>query len=236
MSYCRDVDLVLDNGRDIDNFFDVSLSDDDKKEVKDRARERAFNYINDRYLRGKTVVPARHIPNLKEVERDLVIGNFFSAAFSQEGPNRSDWSQFYLDRAEDALKNLRFGASAEDVFADPENTGNGTVGNIEVNDLLTRTETWILRASNDSKFDVYGSLSGYLRELTVGERYPEKDWTWALGDYGFDRYRTDMRWEEFPISLTITAGSIAFVQDDKFTFKTYAASYYRQDSDRIKRA
>jgi hypothetical protein len=67
-TYSGDEDIVLDTGRSIDVFLDVSLTDLEKTGIKQKARERAFNRINDSYLRGKTVIPAVHIPTLKDVE------------------------------------------------------------------------------------------------------------------------------------------------------------------------
>jgi hypothetical protein len=145
-TYSGDEDIVLDTGRSIDVFLDVSLTDLEKTGIKQKARERAFNRINDSYLRGKTVIPAVHIPTLKDVEKDFVITDLLRGAFVQETPNRSEWAKDYEERAMDRMKSLRFGASAEDAAPDPENVGDGYIDEVVTNDFSTRTETWILRA------------------------------------------------------------------------------------------
>lgn len=233
-TYCKDSDLLLDNGKDLDELFLPSLSDDQIIDMKSRLRQRIFDHINDNYLVGRTAVPAMHIPALKGIERDLVIASLLRAAFTMEGPNRSDWSRDYEDRAVKALENLRFGSSVDNVFEDPNNTGNGTISNIVTNDETTRTETWIIRARNSTEFSVHGSITGYLRSLTVDVPYPEKDWSHLYEDYNFStEYSADIRYEEYPILLKINSGNIAFADDDKFTFRTYAASFRKNLGGKI---
>jgi hypothetical protein len=233
-TYCGDEDLVLDTGRSVDTLLDATLSDNEKKEVKQKARERAFNRINDDYLRGKTVIPAVHIPTLRDVEKDFVLTDLLRGAFVMETPNRSEWAKDFEERAMDRMKNLKFGASAEDAVPDSQNTGDGYIEEIVTNEHSTRTETWILRALDSTKFSIYGSQTGGLPLATVGERYPEKDWGGYTSDYNFT-YQPggDLRFELYPISFLITAGDIAFAQDDKFVIKTYAASFYRNISGKL---
>ena len=69
MTYCKDEDLVMDTGKSVDSLLDVSLSDNEKKKIKEKARIRAYNKINDHHLRGKTAIPAVHIPGLLEIEK-----------------------------------------------------------------------------------------------------------------------------------------------------------------------
>jgi len=233
-TYCGDEDLVLDTGRSIDAFFDVSLTDNEKKELKQKARERSFNRINDDYLRGKTVIPAVHIPSLKDIEKDFVLTDLLRGAFTQETPNRSEWAKDYEERAMDRIKKIRFGASAEDAVPNSQNTGDGYIDEIVTNDTSTRTETWILRATQSDRFSVYGSQSGGLPQAEVGERYPEKDWGGYMSDYNFT-YQPggDQRFEIYPISFLITQGDTEFVQDDKFIIKAYSASFFRNISGKI---
>lgn len=233
-TYCNNDELILDTGKSLDGYFDVSLTDLEKLEQKERARIRAFNFINENYLRGKTAVPALHIPALKQVEIDLVIADLMADSFSMEMANTSDWAEKYKERAAKALESLRYKASVDDIVADSENTGNGKVTNIEVKDDFTRTERWILRASSATTFTVYGTLHGYLSNLEVGTKYPEKDWSSIIKDYGLTLNR-EIRFEEFPISLTITASDIAFSQDDKFMFSTFSASYYKNRNGKLLR-
>ena len=233
-TYCGDEDLILDTGRSIDVFFDSSLAELEIKEMKQKARERSFNRINDDYLRGRTVIPAVHIPTLKDVEKDFVITDLLRGAFTQETPNRSEWAKDYEERAINRMKTLRFGASAEDASPDPENVGDGYIDEIVTNDMSTRTEVWILRALDSTKFSVYGSQTGGLPQAQVGVKYPERDWGGYTSDYNFT-YQPggDMRFEVYPISFTIVAGDTAFSQHDKFVIKTYASSFYKAISGRI---
>jgi hypothetical protein len=151
-----------------------------------------------------------------------------------ETSNTSEWSKKYEERAIDSLANMRYGASAEDVLPDKQNTGNGTVGEIVVNDDFTMSETWTLKANTADKFAVYGNVTGYLRELTVGAIYPEKAWGTTIDDYGFENIMYNaVRYAQYPIGLLITVGSIPFVDGDKFVFKTYAASYLRRMSGKL---
>lgn len=233
-TYCTNSDLVLDSGKSLDAYLDVALTDEQKTTQKNKARERAYNFINDTYLVGRMVIPASHIPGLKQIEIDLVIADLMTDSFSMETANVSEWMEKYKERAEKTLENLRFDSSSENATADLENTGNGTVSAIVTNDNFTRTEKWILRASNATTFIVYGTLHGYLADLEVGTKYPEKDWSSIIKDYGLTLAR-ELRFEEFPISLTITAGDTAFIQDDKFIFSTFAASYYKNRSGKILR-
>jgi len=233
-TYCKDSDLILDNGRELDEIFLPSLSDDDITSMKARLRLRIFNHINDNYLMGRTAVPAMHIPALNGIERDLVIASLLRAAYTMEGPNRSDWSRDYEERAVKSLENLRFSASVDNVFEDPGNTGDGTISNIITNDETTRTETWIIGARTATEFSIHGSITGYLRALTVDVDYPEKDWSHLYEDYNFStEYSADIRFEEYPISLLINSGDTAFVDNDKFTFRTYAASFRKNLGGKI---
>jgi hypothetical protein len=230
MTYCRDEDLVLDTGRSIDAMLDNSLNDNQKKAVKEDARTNAFNIINDQHLLGKTAIPAGHIPTLKEIEKHLALSLLLRGAYTLESPNRSEWIQDYEDKAIDALGKLRFCASAEDVVPDEENTGDGTVTEVRVIDEVTMTETWVLKAISSTEFSVYGTKTGYLRLLTVDIMYPEKDWVKFRKDYNFiyPENDADLKPELYPIRLTVNSGNTDFVEGDKFTFRTFSASYRHQ--------
>ncbi|KKM21942.1 hypothetical protein LCGC14_1630360 [marine sediment metagenome] len=230
-TYCVNADIVLDSGKSIDSLLDADLSSSEKTERKDAARLRAYNKINEQYLVGKTPIPATHIAALKEIEIDLVISDIMTGAFSGEITNVSDWTEKYMERAKETLENLRFDASSESAVADSQNTGDGTVGTIVVNDHFTVTELWTLIAQNLNVFTVRGSLTGPLPNLTVGNAYPEKDWGTVVNDYGLILHIRE--YEAYPIYLTVTAGATDFVQYDRFTFKTFAASYYRQRDGNI---
>jgi len=226
-TYCRSADLYLDNGKSLDSYLDVSLTDLEKTNFKEDARQRSFEFINNRFLYGRTAVPALHVPSLKNIEKDLVIADILAASFTGASSNVSEWEGKYRERAMEALENLRFVSSVEDVVPDSQNTGNGIVSEVVTNDDFTMTELWTLSALTDSSFRVHGSLHGYLRYLDVGDQYPEKSWTGRLSDYGLN-LEHGLRYEQYPISLLITAGSTDFVEGDRFTFNTYSASFYRQ--------
>lgn len=230
-TYCVNADIVLDSGKSIDSLLDAELSSRQKAARKDAARLRAYNKINEQYLAGRTLIPATHIATLKEIEIDLVISDIMTGSFSMEMTNVSDWTEKYVERAKEALENLRFDASSEDASADSQNTGDGTVGTIVVNDHFTVTELWTLIAQNQNVFTVRGSLTGPLPNLNVGNAYPEKDWGTVINDYGLILHIRE--YEAYPIYLTVTGGSADFVQYDRFTFKTFAASYYRQRDGNI---
>jgi len=233
-TYCRSADLYLDNGKDISNYLEVSLTDLQKINFKEDVRQRTFEFINDRYLYGRTAVPALHIPSLKNIEKDLVIADILAASFTGASSNVSEWEGKYRERALESLDNLRFVSSVDDVVPDDQNTGNGIVSEIKTNDDFTMTELWTLSALNSTTFRIHGSLHGYLRYLEVGNQYPEKSWTGKLSDYGLN-LEHGMKYEQYPISILISAGTTSFVEGDRFTFNTYSASFFRQRVGKIKR-
>lgn len=231
-TYCSNSDLVLDNGKSVDAFLDSSLSKSNKTSRKDSARDRAYNYINDRYLRGRTVIPASHILALKQIEIDLVIADLMTGAFASEEFSQSDWTEKYKERAEEALQNIRFDASYEAAEANSQNTGDGTVTGISVNNLFTKTEVWTLTALSATQFSVRGTITGNLPNADVGTAYPEKEWTsQGVMDYGL--ILSSRNYEEYPVYFTINAGDTAFVQYDRFTIRVYSASYFRMREGNI---
>jgi hypothetical protein len=138
-TYCTNADLYLDNGQSVDEYFIADLSEEDKTTRKDAARERGYNKINDNYLRGKTAIPATHIANLEQIEIDLVISDILFGAYTGGIANVSEWATEYKSRAEQALADIRFDASADAAAADSQNTGDGTVS-ISTNNAFTLTE------------------------------------------------------------------------------------------------
>ncbi len=234
-TYCENDDLRLDTGKAIDEFMDIELSSSERESYKDTARERAYNTINN-MIDGKTLVPATHIPMLKQIEIDLVVSDVMSGAFSGETANASEWVEKYSQRANDALENLKFSASGTTPAANSDNVGDGIVSAVTIFDDYTMTEQWTLTAINATTFQVVGSVTGRIYDLDVGESYPQKDWTvGTYEDYHFT-YRQTLYYDNYPFRLTITAGAIPFVQYDRFTFKTYSASYFRQRTGKIIRA
>ena len=120
-------------------------------------------------------------------------------------------------------------------MADSENVGNGTLTVLALNDVYTQTETWLFTANSATQFSVYGTASGNIQSLTVDVRYPEKDWTTLNRDYGFDIVKS-MKWIEFPFYIIINSGTIPFVQNDKFTLKTYGSTGQFARVEKIGRA
>jgi hypothetical protein len=237
-TYSQNSDLVLYNGISVDDpehgFFISGLSQSEKDALMDRARLKAYNFINDKYLKNKTALPATHIPGLKEIETDLVISYLIRDSHVQETMNQSEWEPKY-QQAVEALKTLEFDASNNAPVADGENVGNGALVIYALNDDFTKTERWLFVASNASQFHVRGSVSGVYPTLTVNKRYPEKSWT-TLGisrDYGFTTFRPI--WSEYPFYIEIQAGTIPFVQNDKFTLETFASNSHYSAIGKIRR-
>ena len=233
MTYATNADYLLDSGQNVSLFMDVELTDEEKEKQKSNSGERAYNIIND-YLNGKTVIPARHIRIVKQIEIDFVLADVMTGAYTMETSNVSDWIEKYSSRAKEALNNIRYKASAEDVVANAENTGNGTIGAIVTNDMFTQTEQWILTCVSSTQFSIFGSVTGYLQNVTIGTQYPEADWTGQVGDYNFNS-QAYPRFEQYPVSFKIENGSTVFVANDKFTFKTYQASFLINTSGRLER-
>jgi hypothetical protein len=225
-TYSENSDLVLLNGISIDDpesgFFKTGLTTEQQTALMDKARLKAYNFINDKYLATKTKIPATHIPSLKEIEIDLVFAFMIRDSYVQQDYNQSEWQPKYEESVK-LLENISFDASNEDPVADPENIGNGTLTVISLNDEYTQTETWVFTANSATIFSVYGTASGNLASLTVNVNYPERDWNTFDRDYGFGTVAS-MRWIEFPFYLIINSGSIPFVQNDKFTLKTYGST------------
>lgn len=232
-TYCRNDELFLDTGQSIDDFFKVGLTDIEKTRLKINARQRAFEFINSK-IEGRTALPAYHIPSLVSVEKDLVIADMIAAAFSMNTANTSDWEVKYRERANNLLEKLRFCASSEDSVPDSQNVGNGYLSEVRTNDDFTMKETWVLKALNAAKFSVHGSLHEWLREAEVGQSYPLKDWTSSMNDYGIT-IAGNLRYEEFPISFKIVAGTVPFVDGDRFIFRTYSASFFKQRVGSVQR-
>jgi hypothetical protein len=188
---------------------------------KSRARVRAFNFINSKYLVGKTKVPAWHIAKLNEIEIDLVIANLVGSSLTGTVMNESDWPEVFKKRAIEHLENLRWDASVEPPTADASNTGNGTVI-ITPNDNYTITEKWVLTAVSATQFYAVGEVTGPLPEITVGQQYPA-NWKYEQPE---NYAEAGLAYEEFPFSIMITAGSTPFIRYDRFTFRTFSSSYY----------
>ena len=230
-TYSTNADLKFDNGSPL--RYPTELTTVEVEELKDSARERAYNYINDAYLFGNTAIPATHIHSLKQVEVDLVIADWIQSSFFQETANESANKELYRSRAEATLQNLKFDAFAEVPEPDSQNVGNGTVTILKVNEFTAMTDFWTLEAQNATDFFVYGNRSGSLPNATVDVQYPEKDLSSYSSDYGFRTMQLD--YSKYPFQMIINSGSIPFERYDRFTFKIYQSSNYRNTLGFIKR-
>lgn len=231
ITYSTNADLKFDNGSELE--YPTELSVAEVEALKDSARERAYNYINDAFLFGKTAIPATHIPSLKQAEIDLVIADWIQSSFFQETSNESANEELYRSRAERTLQNLKFDAFAEIPEPDSQNVGNGTVTILKINEFTAITELWTLEAQNTTDFQVYGSTTGSLPNATVDITYPEKDLSSRSSDYGFKIRAMD--YSKYPFQMIINSGSIPFERYDRFTFKIYKSSNYRNSTGYIVR-
>lgn len=222
-TYASNSEIVLDTGRPITALLDEDLSSAEQQSVIRTSRERAFNKIN-ATLRGKTAIPAFHVPALKQVEIDYVISDLIISAYTLETVNQSEWAEKYKVRADEVLTALQFEASAETPVAYRGNTGNGRLAIIDVFSEHARTEIWTFRALNATEFSVTGSVSGTFPNLDVGNDYPDKTWTsGSMLDYGI-RISNYPTVGNTPFACKITAGTTAFEQGDVFTFQMYASA------------
>jgi hypothetical protein len=237
-TYSTNSELTLLNGIAIDDtesgFFKSGLTSGQRTTLMDAARLKAYNFINDGYLVNRTVIPASHISSLKQIEIDLVFAFMIRDSYVQQDYNQSEWQSKYEESIK-LLENIQFDASNEDPVADSENVGNGTLTVFGLNDDYTQTETWVFTANSATQFSVYGTASGDIQTLTVDTKYPEKDWTTLNRDYGFNTVKS-MRWIEFPFYIIINSGTIPFVQNDKFTLKTYGSTEQFARVEQIGRA
>jgi len=223
-TYSTNADLILDNGKALNEFMASGMTASQRAKFFDAARLKAYNIINTHdMLRNKTKIPATHIDLLKQVEIDMVIGLILAGAYTQETTNISEWPQTYSARAKELLDGINYGATYEDPDAQADNVGNGTV-EVWTEDEYTLTEIWMLNAESAISFSVYGAVTGLLPSLDVGVRYPEQDWVYGPEDYGLVANWSRLHYSQFPIKLLVTEGAIPFQQDDKFLIKTWSSS------------
>lgn len=238
-TYTVNSDIVLIDGKTVDSYFQGDISDAEIILQKNAARDRAYQEINQRWLKGKTAVPASHISSeLKYIEIDLVISSLLGSTFTQNKSNESDWVGYYRRRAESALKSLRIPASADTPSAHSDNTGDGTVTINQISDQFTETEYWELVCISSTYFSVYGSKSGALENIEIGQYYPPLDRVAGSTDYGMGKRlfnERSFRWVEFPFHCTLVQGSTSFVLYDRFTFWTYSSTYRNQPSRNLYR-
>jgi len=227
-TYASNSEIKFDTGRAITTLLDEELSANEQQNVIRVARERAYNRINAK-LRGKTAIPAFHVPSLKQVEIDYVISDLVTGAYTLEVVNQSEWAEKYMERADEVLATLVFEASAERPVADRSNVGDGTLKIIDVFSEYAKTEVWTFTATSSTEFSVYGSVSGAFPALTVDTEYPEREWATGIGnDYGLQlqAYPAPGR---TPFSCKINEGNTPFEKYDVFTVKIFASEESRQN-------
>lgn len=98
-------------------------------------------------------------------------------------------------------------------FPEPDagNTGTGTCSDVSTSPTDTIDEQWEIRLTSSSAFDVY-------RDSGTGDD-PSQSQSWTQDGSGTvgTQYSSGTR----GISFTVTAGGTAFVDGDKFTFRSY---------------
>ena len=226
-TYASNAEIKFDTGRSVLMLLDEDLTTTEQQNVIRVARERAYNRIN-AMIRGKTAIPAFHVPVLKQVEIDFVISDLVVGAYTMQTLNQSDWAEKYSSRAEEALATLIFEASAEKPVVYRGNTGDGRLKIIDVFSEIAKTEIWNFTAISTTEFSVTGSVSGSFPTLTVDTEYPEKDWASGTSmDYGLT-LNSYPAVGNTPYSCKITQGNTDFVKGDNFTVKIYASETSRQ--------
>jgi hypothetical protein len=231
-TYSSNRDIVLYTGQQLkfaDDINSASISN-----LLDTTRVQAYNYINSK-LRGRTAVPATDsavTAQLKDIERNFVIGWLLGAGLSGERNSNSDWPAFYLELAEKALDNLSFPATASSPTAESYNTGNGVLTITALNDEFTRTERWELMYSGNNYFSVNGSKSGRLPSMKVGENYPDEKVLSSYDEYDSTLSST-LRYHEYPFYATISAGSTDWALYDRIIFYTFASSFRDKITDSL---
>jgi hypothetical protein len=234
-TYSKNADLILPNGESLTDYFREDIEENKVEELLNTSRLAAFNEINDEYLRGKTAVPAWHISSLHDIEKLMVFVRLLNSSFVQSSSNVSDWVTEFKESYKDRLKALRFPSSASEIKKARTNSGNGYISFLETKDQFTRTEFWTLTALSKREFVPYGTRTGALPNVIVGEVYPSKDWVpGGFSDYGFDRKSKGAG--DFPFVLEIKQGDTPFEYGDRFEFYTYAAHGKIETVGRIDRA
>lgn len=94
-------------------------------------------------------------------------------------------------------------------IANAGNTGNGTITEIATKPLETVSENWTVTLTGAAAFGVVGSVSGAQAGGTVGTEYTS---------------------DSDEIKFTITAGGVAFINGDSFTFTTYQYPEYTTEN------
>jgi len=102
-------------------------------------------------------------------------------------------------------ENLNIYPSALIPIANTGNTGNGTITEIATKPFETVSENWTVTLTGAAAFGVVGSVSGAQAGGTVGTGYTS---------------------DNNEIKFTITAGGVAFINGDSFTFTTYQYPEY----------
>ena len=211
--------LVFPNGAKFQNFIDSSLTHAEKTTAQELVITEAENWL-DNQLRGRTATPATHIQSAcKQIALEYARGMILRDNPIIKDEDREERAKAYFERAEKLLESLRYGASATVPVAAAQNTGNGTISAIAVDDEYPLTEDWIIRCISETEptFEVVGSFTGELYPYDITD-----------GVYPVQADSERIPEEQRRISFTITAGNVAFAEEDEFTFKTFAPSWGRR--------
>jgi len=207
--------LVFPNGRKFEKYLDPDLKQSEKDTALDLIITESENWV-DNQLKGNTAIPATHIiSDCKQIALEYARALMFRDNPIVTDDDKEKRAKQYFEQAENLIRNLRYGASADIPVASSQNTGDGTMSVVTVDDNETITESWIVRCISETEptFEVIGSITGalYNYDLTY-EIYP-------------DQYNSEKYGDQRKICFVITEGEYAFVLEDEFTFKTYAASW-----------
>lgn len=207
--------LVFPFGKKMSNYLASNITDEEKTLALNQLITDSEQYV-DEQLRGRTATPALHIVSqcrqiALEYSRSLILRDNYLFNGAEDEKEKKN---LYLEEAQRLLDAISFGASCSVITVNAQNTGNGTLGSIVVDDRFTVTEDWVIQCNSaPSYFSVVGSVSGALTDCYVPDgQYPVQ----ADGDLDYENHRR--------VSFKIVAGATAFKLYDEFRFSTYAAS------------
>lgn len=225
LTYTTNNSIILYTGQHLKFANDINQAS--ISNLIDNTRTQAYNYINN-MLRGRTATPATDTEitvQLKEIEKNFVIGWLMGAGLSGERGSESEWPKFYLDLAEKLLNKISFPASASVPVYESYNVGNGILTISKLNDMFTRTELWVATYEGNEYFSIVGSKSGRLPSLQVDENYPDEELVTTSGLYDSLILYSSLPWGEFPFYCSISAGSVDWSLYDRLTWWTYSSSF-----------
>ena len=210
--------LVFPNGEKFEKSLHPDLTQSEKDTALDLVITESENWV-DNQLKGRTAIPATHVTSAcKQIALEYARSLMLRDNPIITDDDREKREKQYFDRAEKLIGGLRYCASADTPTPSSQNTGDGTITAITVDDNETITESWIVRCISDTEptFEVIGSKTGVLYNYDITEGvYPNQA--------DSEKYEDQRK-----ISFTITAGDTVFAEEDEFVFKTYAARWEQE--------